>query len=100
MVKEFSLELHRKEMEGDYDAVALSTLRKLKEKVAMRENLFAEQDKIKFERLVEMYPNEYGLIENKDAFDNLSQEQQREILFEQINKRPRPANPVLHELED
>ena len=99
MVKEFSQELFNIERGGEHNAVALNTLRKLKEKAALRENLFADQDQGEFDRLAEQYPDEYQLLLNQDAFHELNDEQKMKVLFEAVNGHTRPADPVIHELD-
>ena len=100
MVKEFSLELHRKEQKGDYDAVALNTLSVLRHKIALRENLFAAEETEDFQAYAEKHPEEYKILLNKEAFRELTEDQQREILFQEVNKRPRPVEAVVHDLDD
>ena len=79
MVKEFSLELHKKLETRGHDPHGLSVLQNLRERVQQPDNLFAEQEEKKLEQLKALYPEEFELLENSDAYQDLSDAEKKEI---------------------
>lgn len=79
MVKEFSLELHKKLENGNHDSHGLQVLQNLRERVKQPSNLFAGQEEKQLEQLRELYPEEFVLLENDEAYQELSETEKKEV---------------------
>lgn len=79
MPKEFSLELHKKSTKGELDSLGLSVLRNLRERVNQSSNLFLEQEQAKLEALKKLYPEEFEILENNDAYQELNDAEKEEV---------------------
>lgn len=78
------MELHKKKENQDYDPTAFATLQTLKERLKGKD-LFNDKDSEEFERLKEMFPEEYAILENDEAFQEKTEAEQRQILFDMVN---------------
>jgi hypothetical protein len=76
---EFSLELHKKLQTGKHDSHGLKVLQNLRERAQQPSNLFAEQEGKELENLKALYPEEFELLENSDAYQDLSDSEKKEV---------------------
>ncbi|MEI8224207.1 MAG: hypothetical protein WCG20_03740 [bacterium] len=76
---EFSLELHKKLETGKHDSHGLNVLQNLRERAQQPSNLFTEQEEKQLEDLKLLYPEEFKLLENSDAYQELSETEKKEV---------------------
>lgn len=79
MVKEFSLEKYKNLKTGNHDSHGFQVLQNLRERVKQPNNLFAEQEQQQLDRLKELYPEEFELLENSEAYQELSDSEKEEV---------------------
>lgn len=101
MEQKFSKELHREYVKGNVDTAAINTLQKLKQKLELKNNLFAGPDAAEFERYKELYPEAWEQLQNLEAFQRLDPAEQAKVSFEFFNNgQQRPENPIIHHLDN
>lgn len=79
MTKEFSIELHKKLEKREHDPLGLSVLKNLRERVNQSGNLFAKQEQSRLENFKNLYPEELEILENTDAYQELSDSEKQEV---------------------
>lgn len=99
-VPKFSKELHQEYVKGNVDSAAITTLQKLKAKLELKSNLFANQEQVELAHYRELYPEAWEQVENLEAFQDLDPKEQEKVMFEFFNNgKPRPENPIIHHLD-
>lgn len=99
--KPFSQDLHKKYEKGEADRGAINTLMNLRAKLALKGDLFKEQETRELEQYKQLYPDVWEQVENLDAFQELTPLQQKKVMFEILNngmKRPDEKNAIIHHL--
>lgn len=98
--KPFSAEVHNKFLDGKGNSVALETLHRLRNK-KNESGLFADQNNDELERIMEAFPDEYEMLTNQEAFQQLTPAQQAQVMFKRNNMgTERPEKPKVYRLED
>lgn len=79
MENKFSLEILKKYHAGEFNAQALMTLRQLQQRVQQKELLFSEHEANEFEKMKQLFPEEFELLENDNAYQELTEEEKRQV---------------------
>ena len=92
-------------MKASLDQSMVDTLRRLRTRAEQKPNLFAESEQKEFDRKKDFFPEEYEFLLKDDAeraaFDALTPDQKRQVLFKRTNNgMDRPENPIIHHLDD
>ena len=96
-MNQFSFEVHKQKHDGNYDRAALEALRQLKERSAGSGDLFESSAaaKEKFEACKTLFADEWKILQNDEAFNELGPKEQQEVLFKLVNTHERPKSPVV-----
>lgn len=97
----FSKQLHHEYMAGKVDNHAITTLQKLKEKLKLKGDLFEDRHKAELEQYREWFPDAWAQVENLEAYQALTPQEQAKVMFEFFNNgKQRPENPIIRHLDN
>lgn len=86
---EFKPEIYKQKQDNKYDAPTLAALERLKakaEQVSARGTLFQSSEQKEFEVWKQMFPEEYAILENDQAFRELLPSEQWQVSFDYLKK--------------
>lgn len=83
---EFSPELYIKKEDGAFDPSGYDHLKRLKDRIDQG-GMFNEDIQVELENWKTKYPGEWAILQNDEAFQNLSPQQQEQVAIDGIRLR-------------